>query len=239
MKKTTNYLSIAICIVLFWGCQRETDINQLAPSNLRSIVKFTLNPYQNAGNVTVPFSGVVNETTKIITLKLPSGTKLDSIRPEIIFAPWATVSPNSLDYVDLRPDTVEFTVTAQSGKKAVYALVKDLTYKFSKSQLFALNFTDISNPTTSSPYRLVFGLGQSSQSLTITLPPETDKTKLNVNLEIAPDSYNSTITVIESGTTERPFTNPVDFTNQVTFKVISEDGKSTSFYKITVKLSSI
>ncbi|MEI7504294.1 MAG: DUF6242 domain-containing protein [Paludibacter sp.] len=236
MKKTTNYLSIALCIVLMWGCQRETDINQLAPSNLRSIVKFTLNPYQNAGNVTMAFSGVINETTKIITLKLPSNTRLDSVRPEIIFAPWATVSPKSLDYVDLRPDTVEFTVTAQSGKTAVYALVKDLTYKFSKSQLFAMNFTDIINPTTSSPFRLVFAFSQLTQALTISLPPGTDKTKLNVDLEIAPDSYNSTITVNESGT-ERPFTNPVDFTNPVTFKVVSEDGKSTSTYKITVKLS--
>jgi len=234
MKKSTNYLSIVLCIVLLWGCQRESDINQIPPSNLRSIVSFALNPYHNPGNVTLKFSGVINESTKIITIKLPSNTRLDSIRPEIIFSPWAAVSPNSLDYVDLRPDTVEFTVTAQSGKKAVYALVKDLTYKFSKSQLFALNFTDIINPTTSSPYRLVFALSQTSQTLTTTLPPGTDKTKLNVNFEIAPDSYNSTITVNDSGTTERSFTNPVNFTNPVTFKVISEDGKSTSSYKITV-----
>ena len=244
MKKRTNYLSIALCIVLLWGCQRETDITQIAPSNLRSIVGFSLNPYHNPGNVTYKFSGVIDESKKIITLKLPSGIKLDSIRPEMIISPWASVSPNSLDYVDLRPDTVEFTVTAQSGKKAVYGLVKDLTYKFSNCQLFALNFTDIINPTTSSAYRLVCGLNLPTQTLTITLPQGTDKTNLNVDLELSPDSYNSTITVYEVNTTTyRPFSNPVNFnisdkvtlkTNQVKFKVTSEDGKKSSEYLITL-----
>ena len=241
MKKITNYLSIAFCIVQLWGCQRETDINQIAPSNLRSIVSFALNPYQNVGNVTLKFSGVIDEPTKIITIKLPSGIRLDSIRPEMIISPWATVSPNSLDYVDLRPDTVEFTVTAQSGKKAVYALVKDLTYKFSNSTMYALNFSNIIDPTTGSPFRVSFATGLTKS---ITLPVGTDKTNLNVDLEFSPDSYNSTVTVYEvNTTTSRPFSNPVNFSisdqvtlkaNQVKFRVSSEDGKKFSDYYITL-----
>jgi hypothetical protein len=241
MNKSKYYLSIAFCIVLLWGCQRETDITQIAPSNLRSIVSFALNPYHNPGNVTLKFSGVINESTKIISIKLPSGIKLDSIRPEIIISPWATVSPNSLDYVDLRPDTVEFTVTAQSGKKAVYALVKDLTYKFSNSTMYALNFTDITDPATGSPFRVSFATGLTKS---ITLPVGTDKTNLNVDIELSPDSYNSTITVYEVNTTTyRPFSNPVNFdisdqktlkANQVKFRVTSEDGKKFSEYYITL-----
>ena len=232
MRNITNYLSIAFCIALLWGCQRETDISQIPPSNLRSIVKFTLNPYHNAGNVTVPFSGIINESTKIITLKLPSGTRLDSIRPEIIISPWASVAPNSLDYVDLRPDTVEFTVTAQSGKKAVYALVKDLTYKFSNSAMYALNFSDFIDPATGSPFRVSFVAGLTKS---ITLPAGTDKTQLKVDLELSPDSYNATVTVNDKDvSTFRTFANPVNFTNQVTFRVKSEDGKKTTDYKVTV-----
>jgi hypothetical protein len=241
MNKSKYYLSVAFCIVLLWGCQRETDITQIAPSNLRSIVSFALNPYHNPGNVTLKFSGVINESTKIISIKLPSGIKLDSIRPEIIISPWATVSPNSLDYVDLRPDTVEFTVTAQSGKKAVYALVKDLTYKFSNSTMYALNFTDITDPVTGSPFRVSFATGLTKS---ITLPVGTDKTNLNVDIELSPDSYNSTITVYEVNTTTyRPFSNPVNFdisdqktlkANQVKFRVTSEDGKKFSEYYITL-----
>ena len=233
MKKITNYLIIVFCIALLWGCQRENDITQIAPSNLRSIVKFTLNPYQNVGNVTVPFSGVINESTKIITIKLPSGIKLDSIRPEIIFSPWASVSPNSLDYVDLRPDTVEFTVTAQSGKKAVYALVKDLTYKFSNGTLYALNFTNMINPATGSAFRVSFATTPLNK--TITLPVGTDKTNLNVDFELSPDSYNASITINDvDASTFRAFSNPVNFTNPVIFKVKSEDGKKTTDYTVTV-----
>ncbi|MFZ4798918.1 MAG: cadherin-like beta sandwich domain-containing protein [Bacteroidia bacterium] len=232
MKTLTNYLSIAFCIVLLWGCQRENDITQIPPSNLRSIVKFTLNPYHNVGNVTIPFSGVINESTKIITIKLPASIRLDSVRPEIIISPWASVSPNSLDYVDLRPDTVEFTVTAQSGKKAVYALVKDLSYKFSNSTMYALNFTNIIDPATGSPLRVSFAAGQTKS---ITLPAGTDKTQLNVDLELSPDSYSATVTVNDMDiSTFRNFSNPVNFTNQVTFRVKSEDGKKTTDYKITI-----
>ncbi|MCF8318187.1 MAG: DUF5018 domain-containing protein [Haliscomenobacter sp.] len=232
MKRITNYLSVTFCIILLWGCQREIDITQIPPSNLRSIVSFALNPYQNVGNVTYKFSGVINESTKIITIKLPGAIRLDSIRPEIIISPWASVSPNSLDYVDLRPDTVEFTVTAQSGKKAVYAVVKDLTYKFSNSTLYALNFTDIIDTATVSPFRVSFATGLTKS---LTLPEGTDKTQLNVDLELSPDSYNATITVNDVEiSTFRTFTNPVNFTNQVTFRVKSEDGKKTTDYKITL-----
>jgi len=111
------------------GCQRENDINVLPPSNLRSIVSFNLYRYNNPLNLFSSVYGTVDETNKIITLKFTPGSypNLDSLRslkPQIYIAPWATVSPDNLEYVDLRPDTVEYTVTAQSGKKAVYSIVK-------------------------------------------------------------------------------------------------------------------
>ena len=129
MRKSKFYLSILLSFILLLGCQRENDINVLPPSNLRSIVSFNLYRYNNPLNLFSSVYGTVDETNKIITLKFTPGSypNLDSLRflkPQIYIAPWATVSPDNLEYVDLRPDTVEYTVTAQSGKKAVYSIVK-------------------------------------------------------------------------------------------------------------------
>ena len=126
MRKSKFYLSILLGFLLLQGCTRDNDINVLPPSNLRSITAFTLYRFNNPLFMFASVYGTIDETNKIITLKFPANSysRLDSLRAQIFVAPWATVSPNNLEYIDLRPDTVEFTVTAQSGKKAVYAVVK-------------------------------------------------------------------------------------------------------------------
>jgi len=129
MRKSKFYFSILLCFTLLLGCKSENDINVLPPSNLRSINSFNLYLFNNPLKLFSSVYGTIDETNKIITLKFTPGSypnldSLRSIKPQIYVAPWATSSPNNLEYVDLRPDTVEYTVTAQSGKKAVYAVVK-------------------------------------------------------------------------------------------------------------------
>ncbi len=129
MRRLRIYLGVLLGLMFLQGCDRENDINTLPPSNLRTIVSFNLYRFNNPLNLFSSVYGTIDEANKIITLRFTPGSypnldSLRSLRPQIYIAPWATVSPDNLQPVDLRPDTVEFTVTAQSGKKAVYAVVK-------------------------------------------------------------------------------------------------------------------
>jgi len=234
MQKPRLYLVVLFCISLFIiGCERDNNINDLPPSNLRSIVRLVLNPYQNAGNVTVKFTATIDESSKIITLKLPKNLRLDSIRPELVFSPWATLSPMNLEPIDLTKDTVEYTVTAESGKKAIYAVVKDMTYVFTNSVIYSISFPEVFDATTGNPVRSTFWSGIYSFGMKV--PVGTNKTAINTNLEMSGDSYNAVISVSEdgNGTTFRPFSNPVNYSKKVIFKSTSEDGKKITQDTIT------
>ena len=232
MKKPRIYFSTLLCFsFLLSGCDRGNDINQLPPANLRNIESFVLNPYSNAGNITMKFTATIDELNKLIRLKLPKNTRLDSIRPAILVSPWASVSPMNLELVDLTKDTVEYTVIAESGKKSVYSVVKDMTYQYANNAIYSISVLD---PVTNFPVFSYFW----STSTTMKVPVGTDKKSINVNLVMAGDSYNSTITVSEDGLvgdkrTFRPFSNPVNFTKKVVFLSISEDGKKITEYTIT------
>ena len=229
MKKTRIYFSTLLCLsFLLLGCDRENDINRLPPANLRNIESFVLNPYSNPGNVTMKFTATIDESSRTIRLKLPKDLRLDSIRPAILVSPWASVSPMNLELVDLTKDTVEYTVTAESGKKAIYSLVKDMTYLYANNAIYSISVLD---PVTNNPVLSIFW----STSTALKVPVGTDKKSVNVNLVMAGDSNNSTISVSEDGAglVFRPFSNPINFSKKVIFKSISEDGKKTTLYTIT------
>jgi len=234
MRNIKIYFWAAICCSLLWSCERQNNINEIPPSNLRSIVSFVLNTYQNEGNVTVKLVGTIDEEKKIIKLKIPSDLRLDSIRPEIMCAPWASTSPKNLEYIDFTPDTVKYTVIAESGKKAVYSLVKDGTYKYTKSNVYAVSFTNIIDPGTGVAVQGVC----TTSAITMNVPVGTDITKIMTNLEFFPDSRLTNVIVKEKGPfVGRSFTNPntVDYTKPVTFIVTSQDSLSTTSYTITAK----
>jgi len=233
MKKTGIYLFVLMCFFLFNSCERDNSLTDLKPSNLGSIVSFVLNPYQNTGNVTMKFTATIDESLKIITLKLPKNLRLDSIRPEIIYSPWATLSPMSLVPIDLTKDTTEYTVTSESGKKTVYAVVKDMTYQFANNAIYSISFPEVLDATTGNPVRSTFW--STPYSLGLKVPVGTNKTGINTNLEMSGDSYNAVISVSEdgSGTSFRPFSNPVNYSKKVIFRSVSEDGKKTTDYTIT------
>lgn len=233
MKKTGIYLFVLMCFFLFNSCDRENSMDGLPSSNLRSIVRLVINPYQNVGNVTMKFTATIDESSKIITLKLPKNLRLDSIRPEIVFSPWATLSPMNLEPIDLTKDTVEYTVTAESGKKTVYAVVKDLTYQFANNAIYSISFPEVFDAITGNPVRSTFW--SAPFSLGMKVPLGTNKTGINTNLEMSGDSYNAVITVSEDGNgdTFRPFSNPVNYSKKVVFRSVSEDGKKTTDFTIT------
>jgi hypothetical protein len=198
------------------------------------MISFVLNTYQNEGNLNVKLVGTIDELNKLIKLNIPGDLRLDSIRPEIMCAPWASSSPKNLEYIDFRPDTVKYTVIAESGKKAVYSLVKDGSYIYTKSNVYAFSFTNIIDPATGVAVRAVC----TTFSITMTVPVGTDITKIMTNLEFFPDSRMTTVKVKENGSfLGRSFTNPdfVNFTKPVIFLVTSQDKLITSSYTVTVK----
>ena len=233
MKKTTLFFNLFFCLILFlYGCQRQNELTEMPKSNLRSIVSFVLNPAQNFGKITTTITGTIVDSTKIITLNMPSNAKLTALRPQLVISPWATVYPNNLDSVDFSKDTTVFTVTSESGKKSVYAVVKVFTYKYSGASVYSVSFTGFAQRYALST------ISQTTNCSLGPLPAGVSISSLPVTLEFAPDSQNTTVTVKENNSaTGRPFTNStaVDFTTPVTFVVKAEDGVKTSTYIVSAK----
>lgn len=233
MKKIVYNLLTTVFVLTLFSCA-SSDVESAQSVNIRSILSFALNPYQNSNNhIMLKVNGIIDESNKLITLKLPKNARLDSLRPDVTISPWATVYPQSLDYVDLTPDTVEYTVKAQSGKTSVYSIVKDMSYVYSNNNLYAISFSNIIDSSTGAPIRKTFWSG--TYTLTLQVPKGTDVKNIITNLEFAADSQNTTIQIMENSTNVfRPYSNPVDFTKKVTFRISSEDAKKTTDYYVSV-----
>lgn len=233
MRKSTFILFLLSCIFVHSSCQPD-EVEQSKPVNLRSILSFVLNPYQNSkNNLTLKVTGKIDEANKLITLNLPKNIRLDSLRPEITYSPWASISPANLEYVDLTPDTVEYTVKAQSGKTSVYSIVKDMSFVYTNNNLYAITFPNITDAISGGAVRKTFWSG--TYSLTIQVPVGADVKNIVTQLEFAADSQNTNIQVMENLTNVfRTYSNPVDFSKKVTFRVKSEDGKRSTDYFVSV-----
>ena len=168
MKKLSIYLSTFLCLIFIgFGCGSE-DLSDYPPSNMRSIVRFTLNPAQNGGNVFVQHIATIDQSKKTITLKLPSHLDLKEIRPEIVAAPWTSVTPKSLEAVDFSAGLIEYTVVAESGKKAVYEVVLDMTYKYAACQLYSVAIAAVTDPETGEPVKAV--CNENNKTATLVVP---------------------------------------------------------------------
>ncbi len=116
MRRLRIYLGALLGLMFLQGCGRENDINTLLLSNLRTIVSFNFYWFNNLLNLVYSVYGTIDEANKIISLRFTKGSypnldSLRSLRLQIFIAPWATVSSDNLQPVDLRPDIVQFTVT--------------------------------------------------------------------------------------------------------------------------------
>lgn len=233
MKNSTIITTLLVCALFYSSCQTD-DLEPSKTVNLRTVLSFVLNPYQNSkNNLTLKVTGKIDEANKLITLKLPKNTRLDSLRPEVIYSPWASITPANLEYVNLTPDTVEYTVKAQSGKISVYSVVKDMSFVYTNNNLYAITFPNITEAISGGAVRKTFWSG--TYSLTIQVPVGTDVKNIVTYLEFAADSQNTSIQVMENLTNVfRTYSNPVDFSKKVTFRVKSEDGKKSTDYFVSV-----
>lgn len=219
------------------GCTE--DISDQPKSNLRAISAFTFEPYYNAeNNIVVQHKGTIDEVNKVISVKLPSDVVLASLRPSMSLSPWTISSPKNLDIVDFTKDTVDITVTAQSGKKAVYSVVRTLDYLYTKAEVYSVSFPDFTYVTTGDPIKKAFATFTNNSAVTVDLPTGTDLSSIKILLDLSPASRNATFEVSEDGTGAlfRPFTNPgvVNMTKLTTLRVKPQSGTAIN-YKITTK----
>ncbi|MFD1631391.1 hypothetical protein [Pseudopedobacter beijingensis] len=200
-------------LILSGSCTK--DIDDYPKSNLRAITAFSFEPYHNnLNNIFTKHEGVIDQTNKVITVHLPSDAILTNLKPSIALSPWTTVSPGNLDYVDFTEDRVDFTVKAQSGKTAVYSVVRVLDYKYTKADLYSISFPEVMEGIA--PLRRVFPNYNNNVSITITVSNTVPLNAILTDLELSPVARNSTVEISDNGseTNYRPFTFPgvVDYT---------------------------
>lgn len=225
MKGLKTKLLIFLCLLwVGFSCQDE-NIGDYPPANMRSIVRFALNPAQNGGNVRVQHVATIDQSQKVIRIELPADIDLTTIKPEITISPWATVSPQNLEEVNLSGN-MEYTVVAESGKTAVYSVEKVFTYKYAGALIYAVIFPGITDPDTGEPFRGTFP--GNTRTITMKLPQGTDLTQLIPEFETSPDSHNATFDNLPG--------KPYDFTEPVAFTITSENGANSVTYSVSVEI---
>ncbi|MGN6439288.1 MAG: PCMD domain-containing protein [Agriterribacter sp.] len=110
MTKTGLLLIITVCCMV--GCIKDAPLNPEA-----DIETFRIDPSQLTGDV------VINQANRKIMLFLTPEAYDEGIAPVITLSANATVSPASGDSIHPKSNTVEYTVTSESGaNKKVYTV---------------------------------------------------------------------------------------------------------------------
>ena len=110
MTKTGLLLIIIVCCMV--GCIKDAPLNPEA-----DIETFTIDASQLTGDV------VINQANRKIMLFLTPEAYNEGIAPAITVSANATVSPASGDSIHPKSNTVEYTVTSESGaNKKVYTV---------------------------------------------------------------------------------------------------------------------
>lgn len=224
-------LLFCFVFILFNGC--ENTNNELEKRfGMRTITRFEISPDHNPENIYVGHIGIINEKEKIITINVPKQANLTAIKPTIEVAPFASISPSSLEPVNLT-DTVEYVVTAQNGRKSYYSVVCKNDYLYANATLMAVNISYQIEENTITERILI---PSNNKSISLTLPATADLTKIKLAFE--PDPY-SHFAQYYIGSKKTDFTELLDFTNypngmQIT--VISENNKNFALYTIKLML---
>ena len=235
MKKRTNIFVILLLLGLVTGCSK--DIDDYPKSNLRAISYFSFKPYHNADkNIFIEHIGEIDEINKVIRVILPPDVDLTGLRPYMELSPWTTVIPGNLTPIDFTPESVDFEVRAESGKVAVYSVVKELTYVYTKAELYSVSFPDFLDET-GEVLRKVFPNFNNNSAVTVMVPEGTSLNHIKVDLELSAASKKSTIEICVdgSGTVFEPFTESgyADFSQTVIFRITPESGSAVN-YKVSV-----
>ncbi len=255
MKKLFLFFTLSLFLV---GCSKSMDDYPL--SNLRAMVDFSVKFYHNSdNNIFIEHTGTIDETNHIVTLSLPTDADVSKLKPTVLVAPWAKVSPASLEVVDFSKNPVakfgmpsedgksvdsipgysmEYTVTAQSGKETVYTIYIATNYIYDGADIWKFYLTDIID-SYGDPYVFNPSSYQDNARIYCVVDDQYNRSSLHTSLDLSPSSHRSKIEVCESNdkTTFRPFLDgsAIDYTSDtVIFRVTSEKGRIVN-YNVSVK----
>ena len=219
--------------VLALGCKRTAA--DFPPSNLRAIASFNLEFYHNSqANIHVTHEGEIDEVNRMIYLSVPSDADLTCLRPTIELSPWTTCEPKSLQMVNFsRGDSLDYLVTAQSGKTAVYTVKIKKDYVYTKAELYYVYAMDILD-YNQEPRRALFTNAKDGEVGKLWLPEGTDVSALRLHIDISNASYHSTVEICTKA--DKSFfvpyvdNSPYDLSENVAyFRITPEQGKALTY----------
>lgn len=227
MKKTLILLFLVSCFFAT-SCENELNIDDYPKSSMRSIIKFSILPAYNLGNIFIEHKGVIDQKNKTITLHLHRQCDLTALRPEITLSPLTNIEPGNYHATDFSSLNVEYCAIAENGKKSYYDVICKLDYQFSGSTAIGVNLPDIIDPETNRPVRTVFN---SSGSGTVTVPKES-RSAMKFSFEI--EEATSSFCAFDK---DPSVYYDLSAVNYISFKITSEDGKTSKNYTVWIRNS--
>ena len=180
--------------------------------------------------------GTISEATKTITVDLPFGTAVASLKPAIEHE-GKSIKPQSGVVQDFT-DAVGYEVTAEDGTKQTYTVRVNVALSPVKS-ITSFKFTKTDNSAL--PEDQVATIYETSKTITLTLPFGTDAKSLKPSIEhggksIKPpngvaQNFAPTDYVVESGDQQVLFT----VLKYIQYEVTAEDG-TTQSYNLSIKI---
>lgn len=224
---------LCLMAVLALGCKRTAA--DFPPSNLRAIASFNLEFYHNSqANIHVTHEGEIDEVNRMIYLSVPGDADLTCLRPTIELSPWSTCQPKSLQMVNFsHGDSLDYLVTAQSGKTAVYTVKIKKDYIYTKAELIGAYTPELLD-ANGEPRKAHFATPRDGEKATLKLPDGTDLSALKLHIDISNASYHSTVE-ISNKADKSAFIPYVDYSyydlsdSIAFFRVTPEQGKALTY----------
>ncbi|MDD4589854.1 MAG: hypothetical protein PHG06_05405 [Parabacteroides sp.] len=235
MKHLFKLIRVLLISVSIAGCSKTMD--DYPSANLRAISAFEFEYYHNSDcNIHILHEGEVDETNRIITISVPTDADLTHLRPTITLSPWTTCSPKTLEAMDFT-SPVDYTVTAQSGKIAVYTVHVTTEYIYKNADLFRFYLLDITNDN-GEPMYVTNNVYNDGAVINVKVPKGTDISSQHTHLSLSPASMRATLEICESGNdvNYKTFTDgdAVDYRIAPVIFRITAEGGLVNRYKINV-----
>lgn len=209
MKAISNYVLLALCMLIFIGCG---DDDSPAPQNVKKqILRFQLLASENP-SLSTDVEASINEDSKTISASLPADADLSALTPAIEVSDGATVSPDGMqDFTS----PVNYTVTAADGSEVTYRVSLKALASSDKA-ILSFQFLLSENPIE---VNAIGEINHEDHSILVVLPGNTLQTALVPSIKVSP------------GASVNP-EGAQNFAETVNYTVTAADGTSV-VYKVT------
>lgn len=213
MKKYSVLVLLLASFVFITSCGSDDDENGPKKSEARQITSFAFESELNDA-LEEDIEGIIDEQNKTVTATVPYGTQITSLLPTIEVSEKASVNNEEARNFT---NPVEYTVTAEDGSVATYAVTVNLTASDEKQ---ITEFIFLANDNDALNKDVVATIDEAAKTITATVDFGTDVTSLS-------PAIKATV-----GATVNP-TGVQDFTDPVSYTVTAKDN-STVTYEVSI-----